>query len=226
MVQGSAPAQGQLTVSNTGGGSLPFTAQASSDGNWLTLTSNSGTATPTSAASLPFTVNASSGIPIGLRTGQITVRDTRSGASQTALVKLLVNGAQQTIQLSQTGLTFYAVTKAATLPAQTLTVSSLGQGTMSWTVEPQTIPANQSWLKVTPGPPPASGQSTPGAPGQVTIAVDQKDLLPGQYYGTVRINAPNAANNPQSISVLLNVVNAGQFWSAPGCPPPARFSRV
>jgi uncharacterized protein (TIGR03437 family) len=33
-------------------------------------------------------------------------------------------------------------------------------------------------------------------------------LLPGQYYGSVTISAPNAANSPQTLLVLLNVAGA------------------
>src|SRR5207302_399563 len=74
LVQGGQPTLGQLTVSNTGGGTLKFTAQATSERNWLTLTSSSGMATPSSPVSLGFSVNPTA--PTGLHSGQITVTDT------------------------------------------------------------------------------------------------------------------------------------------------------
>jgi len=41
-------------------------------------------------------------------------------------------------------------------------------------------------------------------------------LPAGEYYGTVNINAPNAVNNPQSVSVLLNVTAANQTSTSVG----------
>jgi uncharacterized protein (TIGR03437 family) len=212
VVQGGQPVQGQVAVSNSGGGSLQFSAQASSDANWLTLTgSGSGVATPSSGASLGFTINPGAGLSAGLHRGQITIRDTNSGTQQTAAVALLVNGAQQTMQLSQAGFTFTAVANTVALPPQSFSVFNLGQGSMVWTAQVQTIPPGLSWLHVIP----TSGTSAPGLPGQVTISVDQTGLLAGQYYATVKVLAPNAANVSQSVSVLLNVVQPGQFGSAP-----------
>jgi uncharacterized protein (TIGR03437 family) len=214
IVQGGQPVQGQVTVSNSGGGTLPFSAQANSDANWLTLSGNgSGVATPSSAASLGFTVNPGAGLTAGLHRGQITVTDTSSGTQKTAAVTLLVNDAQQTIQLSQAGLTFTAVTNAVTLPSHSFSVFNLGQGSMAWTTQAQTIPPGQSWLRVAPAS--ASGTSAPGSPGQVTISVNQTGLAAGQYYGIVKVLAPSAANTSQSVSVLLNVVQPGQLGSAP-----------
>jgi uncharacterized protein (TIGR03437 family) len=43
----------------------------------------------------------------------------------------------------------------------------------------------------------------------VAVSVNPVGLPPGQYYGSVNIDAPNAANNPQTLLVLLNVEAAG-----------------
>lgn len=203
--------QGQITVTNTGGGTLQFAAQATSDANWLSVATGSGSATAALPASLQFTIKPSSSVGPGLHSGAIDLKDVRTGASQTAVIKLLVNTAQQSIQLSQTGLTFSAVANGPAVPSQNLSVLNLGQGTMNWTATAQPRVAGQTWLKVTP----AGGQSTPAAPGDVRIQVDQTGLPAGQYYGVVQIASSTAANNPQSISVLLNVVAAGQLGTAP-----------
>jgi uncharacterized protein (TIGR03437 family) len=212
LVQGGQPIQEQVTVSNLGGGILQFSAQASSDANWLTLTgSSSGMATPSLAASVAVMVNPGANLTVGLHRGQITVTDTGSGKQATATLTLLVNGAQQTVQLSQSGFTFTAVANVATLQPQSFSVFNLGQGSMAWTAEAQTIPPGQTWLVVSP----SGGTSAPGAPGQAMVSVNHAGMPPGQYYGTVKVSAPSAANILQSVSVLLNVVQAGQLGSAP-----------
>ena len=212
LTQGSPPVQGQIIVSNIGAGTLQFTSQASSDGNWLALAgSSSGTVTPSSPASLPFTINPGSGLAVGLHRGQITITNTPSGAQEMAAVTLLVNAAQQTMQLSHSGLTFNAVASAAALPSQTLFVFNQGLGSMAWTIQTQTLQTGQAWLRVdTP-----SGVAMSGEPGQTEVFVNQTGLSPGQYYGTVTVSAPGAVNSPQTVSVLLNVVQAGQLGSNP-----------
>lgn len=148
LLQSSPPAQGQVTVSNTGQGTLQFSAQATtSDGSWLTLGNNSGAATPQAPATLNFTVSPA-GLAAGQHSGNITVTDTGSGIQAVVNVSLLVNVVQQqAIQLSQTGMTFTAVANGTKPLGQTFTVFNLGQGSMDWTASAQTIPPGQTWLR-------------------------------------------------------------------------------
>ncbi len=110
LILGASPSPGQLTVSNTGGGTLQFSVQAtSSPGNWLTLTGGgSGSATPSSPASLSFTVDPT-GLSPGLYTGQITVQYANSPRSTALNAILAVSCAARTQvwPLSQSGLTFF-----------------------------------------------------------------------------------------------------------------------
>jgi len=205
LTQGGQPAQGLVTIANVGGGTLQFTATASSDLNWLSIVgTGAGTATPTSPSAVSFTVNPS-GVPIGVHRGKITVKD----ASGTPYVGNI------TLQLSQTGLTYTAVTGGPTPPLQSLTVYNLGQGSMPWTAQGQTLVPGQNWLQTGA----QGGSSTPQSPAQATVPVSQTGLATGQYYGSMPITAPNAVNSPQSASVLLNVVAPGQLGSAPQASP-------
>jgi hypothetical protein len=53
---------------------------------------------------------------------------------------------------------------------------------------------------------PATGSSIGGQTGlPVEVSVNPVGLSAGQYYGSINMYAPNAANSPQSLVVLLNV---------------------
>jgi len=204
--------QGSVVVSNTGGGTLSYSVAASSDANWLALNGSSvGIITPSTPSSLAFTVNAGAGIAPGLHSGAITVTDLGSGKSQISNVALLVNGSQPTMQLSQSGLTVYAVANTTVAPpAQSFAIFNLGAGTFSWTTQIQYAAAGQSWLTVTP-----NGSSTSTTPGEATVTVNPAGLAKGQYYATVNVQSATAVNSPQSFTVLLNVVGAGELGSGP-----------
>ncbi len=207
---GGGASQGAVGVSNTGGGTLNYTSAASSDLNWLTITGGSqGSVTPSTPSGIAFSVNPN--VSPGLHQGQITVTDT-SGINppQASKVTLLVSIPQAIMQLSESGLTFYAVQNSnVTPPPQTVEIYNLWGDTLSWTSQIQYTVASQNWLTVTP-----SGSSAAAAPGIATVSVSPAGLPVGQYYATV--NVPSGAfNSPQSFSVLLNVVGAGQLGSSP-----------
>jgi uncharacterized protein (TIGR03437 family) len=203
--------QGSVVVSNTGGGTLSYSVAASSDANWLALNGSSvGIITPSTPSSLAFTVNAVAGLAPGLHSGAITVTDLGSGKSQISNVALLMNGSQPTMQLSQPGLTVYAVANTTVAPpAQSFAIFNLGAGAFSWTTRIQYTAAGPSWLTVTP-----TGSSTSATPGQATVTVNPAGLTKGQYYATVNLQS-TAVNSPQSFTVLLNVVGAGELGSGP-----------
>ena len=203
LTQGSSAASGQVTISNTGGGTLTFTAQ--SNQGWLTLISTGGAAAPSLPASLSFTVDPS-GLSAGLYTGQITVSDTNSSSQATVTVILTVTQAAPSIQLSATGLSITAVAGGAQPPPQSFTVANSGAGSLSWTAQATTL-SGGNWLQAAPG----SGTSSSGQPGTaVSVSVNTAGLTAGQYYGSVNIMSPGtppgAANSPQAVSVVMNVV--------------------
>jgi uncharacterized protein (TIGR03437 family) len=208
LVQGSSTAAGQVTVSNAGGGTLAFTAQAVSDvGNWLNLTgTGAGTATPSAPAAVAFTVNPA-GLNPAIYTGQITVTELVSGTQALMTVRLAISQPQtEAMALSQTGLTFTAIVNGPPAAAQSFAVINQGQGSMAWTTVAQTIPNTPAWLQATPG-----GSSAPGSPQAVMVSVDPTGLSAGQYYGSVNVSTSGATNTPQSVSVLLNVVPAANL---------------
>ena len=199
-----------LTVSNSGGGSLDFSAAGatSSGGAWLSVSPASGTVQAAAPVSLTVTVNPTELGP-GAYTGRITISGT-SGQSASVTVTMTVSAIVQTILLSQTGLTFTAVVQGGTVPPQSVAVLNTGQASMVWTASPSTLSGGVSWLSVTPD----SGASNPDfPPPAVVVRVNHAGLASGEYYGLVSISAPGANNTPQIVSVVLNVLPAG---SQPG----------
>ena len=109
--------------------------------------------------------------------------------------------------LSQQGLTFSAVAGAAPPATQSFAVVNAGSGSLNWSATP-TVPAgNPPWLIVTP----LSGVSLAGGAGEAaTVSVDPSGLAPGAYYGKVLVTAPGSPNSPQSLTVVLSLLPAGQ----------------
>ncbi len=183
---------GQVTVSNTGGGTLQFTA--SSDQTWLNV-AGSGSATPAAPASLSFSTDSSALKP-GVYTAHITVSDKNSAAQSVVTVVLTVaNASVPTIQLSKAGVTLTAVATGAPPQAQTVTVTNAGTGTLNWTTQTSTT-SGGNWLTAT------------SSASSISISAGTNGLAAGQYYGSVNVVAANATNSPQTISVALNVVPA------------------
>jgi uncharacterized protein (TIGR03437 family) len=210
LVQGSSPAIGQVTILNTGSGTLQFTSQAVSQGNWLALNGlASGSSTPSAPAVLGYTVSPA-GLGPGVYTGQIIVQDIASANQATVTIVLAVSQASQALTISQSGLTFTAIQGTANPTAQSFMVNTQGSGATQFTAQAQMIPnplaTQPSWLGSTI----SAGTSTSSI---VTVRVNQYGLPPGQYYGSIEIAAPNAVNSPQMVSVLLTVLPPTQTGS-------------
>ena len=172
---GANPATQALAISNTGGGTLTWTA--SDDATWLSVSSASGTGNG------PVTVTAILGtLATGTHNGVITLSAT--GASPVSVpVSLTVTAAPvpPAIGASPTNLTF-AATQGGVNPAnQTLTISNTGGGTLTWSVSD-----NAAWLT-------ASLISGTGN-GMVALTVATGSLTAGSYTGTVTIAATGATS--------------------------------
>ena len=205
--QNGGSGAGSVLVSEAGGGSVNYNATASSDGGWLTLTGGgSGTVTPSTQANVAFSI--STNIPPGFHQGQITV--TGAGSPQVANIALLISAPQPIMQLSEAGLTFFVVAKSSAVTlSQSVTVSNLYTDALSWATKIQYTTATQGWLTVTP-----SGTSSGGSPSDAVFSVNPAGLPEGQYYATVSFTS-GAANSPQTVTVLLDIVGAGALGSSP-----------
>lgn len=172
---GANPATQALAISNTGGGTLTWTA--SDDAAWLAVAPASGTGNGA------VTVTALLGaLATGTHNGTITLSAT--GASSVSIpVSLTVTAAPvpPAIGASPTSLTF-AATQGGVNPAnQTLTISNTGGGTLTWSVSD-----NAAWLTASP----ISGTGN----GTVTLTAATGSLAAGSHTGTITIAATGATS--------------------------------
>jgi len=206
--QASIAQTGRIVVSNLGGGSLDFqvAAAAASNGAWLSATPQSGSATASAPVSVVVRADPQ-GLQPGTYTGRVTVSSASTGETVTIPVTMTVSAVQQTMLLSQSGLSFIAVSGGGVVPPQSVGVLNIGQDVMSWSVTASTLSGGSSWLTVSPssGSTDAASLTVP----LVNIGVNAAGLDPGQYYGQVQVSSPTAANSPQFVSVILNVLPPG-----------------
>lgn len=189
---GSNPMAKSLSISNTGAGTLNWTATKSS--TWLSLAPTSGTGSGT------VTVNVSlSSLVEGTYVDTIVVSDPNATNNpQRAIVTLTVAPPPKpTILLSPTSFTFSATEGQGNPAVKTLIIANSGQGTLNWTAT-----KSAAWLTLS---------KTSGTGNTVdTLSVNITGLAAGTYVDTIVVSDPNATNDPQKASVTLIV--------APGIP--------
>ena len=186
---GGNPIAQTLTISNTGGGSLSWSA--SDNAAWLTLSPASGTGNGT----VTLTV-ATGSLTAGTYSGSINLGAT-GASSITVPVTFTVTApaVTPTIGLSSTAFSFTATQGAANPASKTLSITNPGTGTLTWS-----ITDNASWLTLTP----ASGSTTTGA-SPVTLSVNTAGLLAGPFTAAITVTATAATNSPQTIPVTLTL---------------------
>jgi len=206
----NAPISRSIRVSNSGGGTLNWTAEWRSlqAVQWLSLSPASGAASAGSPASLQLSVVAGS-LSAGVYTGTLRISATAAGSqpvSSDVAITLLVAQPAQIILLSQTGLLFTGVEGGTTIPAQSFGILNTGQGLMNWAVETSTLTGG-AWLGVTPvsGTTQADALEIP----MVDVSASPGSLRTGRYSGLVRVRAQTANNSPQLVTVDMNVLPAG-----------------
>jgi uncharacterized protein (TIGR03437 family) len=212
LTQNAAPATQSVTLTNHGSTALAFSASAStnSGGNWLALSGGSGSVPAFGTSSLGVTADPSQ-LTAGTYSGSVTV--SAGGQVSTVSVVAVVTGSQPTLSLSQTGVTFSAVSGGTATSPQTIAVLNQGAGTLSFSASTSTI-SGGSWLNISP----SSGSSSASSSGSVTVSVNPAGLQPGTYYGKVSFSSTTATNSAQIASVVLNVVSPANSPGASALP--------
>ena len=182
------PAAKTLSVSNSGSGSLSFTA--SDDVSWVSVTPASGSA----PRDLSVAVNTT-GLAAGTHTATVRVESAGVAGSPKLIPVTLTLSPPQPPALSVTPsspLSFSVVEGSPAPAAQTLAIANTGGGTLSFTAVD-----DAAWLAVSPG----SGT----APANVSVSVNPAGLARGTYTGSVRIEGAGATGSPVTIPVTLAV---------------------
>jgi hypothetical protein len=204
---GSSPAAKTLAVSNTGGGSMDWTASESA--TWLSVSPGSGTNAGTVTVTPSIT-----GLAAGTYTTDVTVTATgASGSPKTIAVTLTVDPpAPPALAVSPTTLAFSATQGGASPAAKTVSVTNGGSGTLDVTASD-----NAAWLTVTP--------ASATAPATLTVTPSITGLTAGTYTATVTVTATTAGatGSPKTVAVTLtvspastNLVGAWGFDEASG----------
>jgi uncharacterized protein (TIGR03437 family) len=185
-VPGSVPASQSFQITNSGSGTLSWTATANQP--WISLSASSGTAPSTVSVSI-----SPAGLSAGTYTGSIQIAAT--GASNTPAsvgVTLVVTQAPPSLVLGSQALTFQFTNGGAVPAAQNVSITNAGGGTLAWTAS-----SNVYWLGVST----AAGT----APSTLTVSVNPLNLAAGSYPGVVTVTAASAIGSPSQISVTLVV---------------------
>ena len=214
VLNGASPVTSQIALSNSGSGSLSFTAATStaSGGAWLAVTPSNGTVSASAPTALTITITPGS-LAAGVYSGAISLSSPDNTDPPIVIpVTLLVANPVPIILVSQTGLTYQSVQGGGNPLSQDIAILNVGQGAMNWTATAQTL-SGGNWLSISP----ASGTvTTPFVSfSTTTVSVDASSLAPGNYFGQIQVRADGASNAPQTVSVVLNVF-------APGTPLVAR----
>ena len=200
----SSPRTRRLHVTNEGGGSFDFdvTATTESGGPWLTVKPSEGSATAAEAQRLEVRADPTD-LAAGTYFGEIRADLPDAGVAGGALtvpVTMAISDREQLLRLSQRGLTYSAIEGVADSPPQSFRVSNRGFGVMAWNTQVRTSDGGD-WLTAEP----ESGSSDASEASPVLVRVDPTGLAAGSYYGVVQVSAPNAANSPRIVTVVLNL---------------------
>lgn len=192
---GANPATQTLSISNSGGGTLSWTA--SENASWLRLSPASGT--------------GNGAVTLTVTTGSLT-DDTYSGtitmnAAGAPSVSVPVTFTVATapvppaIGASPTSLSFVAIQGGASPATQTLNISNTGGGTLSWTASD-----DAPWIRLSQ----ASGTDN----GAVTVRVVAGTMAVGTYNESITLSATGGSSI--TVPVTFTVMTA----SSPPPPPP------
>src|SRR5687767_12458759 len=200
------PQSRSLVLSNRSAQARSFTATSSTGTarNWLSV-EGGGSLAPFSSSSLSITADPQA-LGVGTYSGTVSISISPTGERLTAVVLFTVTGSQQNLVLSQSGLTLQTVQGGVSPPPLSFSVFNESSGSIAWSAAASTI-SGGNWLTITPN----NGTSTNTQGREIQVRVSPGSLAPGDYYGQVEVRAPGAANSPQIVGVVMNVVPPGQI---------------
>ena len=230
-----SPAETQTgSISNDGGAPISFQIDSMrlSGSPWLSVSPLSGELPP--GARIPLTIRAD---PRGFAPGTYLadiVFSSPGGADFSVSVSMTITRRPQRLRVSQRGLTFTAVSGGGQVPPQSFQVLNDGLGVMPWNIGVTTLTV-ENWLAVTP----LTGVSESSRPATVDVQVNTQGLTSRAYYGLLEVAAPDAANSPQFVTLVLNLLPPDRdpgpivmplgliFATPPGGPaPPSQSVRI
>ncbi|HZE97158.1 MAG TPA: choice-of-anchor D domain-containing protein, partial [Planctomycetota bacterium] len=201
---GLNPPSQSVSVQNTGGGTLSWSAAFPTA--WLAGSPSSGSLTPGASQSVALSVDAT-GLPAGTYSGSMSVSSSSAVNSPQSVGVTLIVSQAPLITRTPSSLTFDGPQGGASPASKSLTLSNGGGGTLTWSGS-----TNAAWLAVSP----TSGSLTAGNNQALSVSVNTTGLTEGTYLAAVQITAAGASNSPQGIPVTLNVNALPKIGVSPG----------
>ncbi len=240
------PSIQSIVLSNTGGGTLLWSAVAATTvgGAWLTVTPASGVLAPLKSTTLSVTVTVLKTLIPGTYTGSITITGKDStgriaaGSPQTLPITFIVK-APCSLSTPLPALAFQSVLGQTAPPPQQIKLNAAAScvNALNWSATVATVPAGGTWLTAAP----VTGTVSAALPSLTSAAIVSAGLLAGTYRGSITISATDsvtrlAAGLPQVVTVTLTVlpgcslqapsVASEVFSSQPGLNPAAQTFTV
>jgi YVTN family beta-propeller protein len=189
----SNPAPQTLTLRNSGGQPLTWTAQA--EARWLTLSSSHGTLQVGESAQVQVFVDLT-GLSVGTLQSRITFTAPEAQNSPVIVPVILRIEAvpPAVLEVAPKQLEFRGQEGGSNPVAQILTVRNTGEQVLTWAAQ-----VNKAWLRVNP----ASGNLQGRESVQVYVYVDLAGLSSGTYEAQITITAPGAQGSPAIVLVTL-----------------------
>jgi hypothetical protein len=185
---GANPATQTLSMSNTGDGTLSWTA--ADNASWLTLSPASGTGD--GAVTLTVTTGA---LAAGNYSAAVTLNATEADSVTVPVTFTVATAsAPAAIGVSPTSLSFTATRGGSDPATQTLSISNTGNGTLNWTAVD-----NAPWLTLLT----LLGQASGTGNAVVPVSVSTGGLAVGTYTGSITISATGATS--VTVPVTLNI---------------------
>jgi fibronectin type 3 domain-containing protein len=183
-----------VTITNTG--TSPMTVTWTDSINWLVATSGDTVTMATGGSATISHTASTAGLTAGTYSGTATI----SGGGTTKQVPITMtvtsSNATPAIGLNTTALGFAGTVGGTNPSAQTIAVSNVGGGTLSWAASD-----NATWLTLSP----MSGTNS----GTVTASVNLTGLAAGTYNATVTVTASGVPAKTLPVTLTITATTAG-----------------
>jgi uncharacterized protein (TIGR03437 family) len=200
-----SPASQSLMLDNEGLDAEAFqvSVATASGGNWLSASAGSGSVAAAETLAVAVTGDPAPGgtaLRPGVYLGTVTV--TYAAVSVSIKAYLIIGGLGANLLLSETGLTFQGGEGGFPTPSTNIQVENTGVGDLTGlTAKTSVTGPGANWLHAAITPVPGNPQVSTAA-----ISVSQLPAIAGTYYGRVDFALPGAANSPQSVTVVLQII--------------------
>jgi len=180
------PVTKTLSVGNTGGGAITWTATNSQP--WVSLSATAGAAPP--ASNVTVTLN-----PAGLPQG--TYRDTIVVSSPQATndpvrIPVQFDVVRAVLTVEPPAINDAVVFGNSTKQVHSLAITNSGRGAFSWSAV-----KDADWIALSA--PSGTGDAT------LTVTLDPAGMAPGTYTGHVVVASPDADGSPKTVDVTLTI---------------------